>query len=472
MSATSYIRPQSAAEVADALLSNPQAQLLAGGQSLLAAWRLGLCNPTHFIDLQDVPDLQVIRQDGDGLWFGAMCTHASIANSSLVRSQAPVLSNLAAGIADAQIRNVGTLGGALANNDPAACWPAAVLAMRAQITTNMRTLEADDFFTGLFATALLRGEWIMGVRFPRAESSHYVKFEQIASRFALVGVAVSRTPDRNVRVAITGLGHGITRWPAAEAALTAQWGVHALDAVRLEEHNAHADLHASAAYRVHLAAVLCRRAVAVLTGESSNMPSRSHEPPAAIPTQHQSRLHGRHVLAATPDLIWQRLLDVEVLMRCIPGCESLTETHKHHYQATVKVGLGPIAAKFKTQVAIFPEFTQASKTPRACRLVLSGHAGYLGEGKATVHVQLNEMDVPGETGPCTRLDWQSSPEVSGKLAQLGNRLMDASAHNLSQQFFTRFGAQLVADPPSRDLISAWDIWRKRVKSLVQRLFQR
>ena len=475
MSNTAYLRPRSIAEVTQCLTSFPDAQLLAGGQSLLAAWRLGLCKPTHFVDLQDVPDLNDIRAEGESLWVGAMCTHAQIARHPLVMSQAPMLCALAQGIADAQIRNVGSIGGALANNDPAACWPAGVLAMNASIVTNQRVIDADTFFQGLFSTALQHGEWILGVRFPRVAWAHYLKFEQAASRFALVGVAVARSTHGQVRVAITGLGQGITRWADAETALTSKWGVDALNALAFDASAAQTDIHASAFYRAHLVSVLCRRAVATETGESAAMPARTpvmHETPSSASTSTPGRLQGSCLLQASPDRVWQHLLDPAGLQRCIPGCAAMTLTQAEHYQALVKVGLGPISATFTTQIALFTEPHPASQSPRRCRLVLTGHAGALGEGKATVLVQLHAVEDPQTQHINTRLDWQATPELTGKLAQLGNRLMDATAHSLSQQFFNRFRVVLSGDTPPRDGHFSLYALARHVKQWFQRFFER
>ena len=466
-----YLRPRSIAEVSQCLGSFPEAQLLAGGQSLLAAWRLGLCHPTHFVDLQDVPDLKDIRLEGESLWIGAMCTHAQIARDSLVMAQIPMLSALAQGIADAQIRNVGSIGGALANNDPAACWPAGVLALNASIVTNQRVIDADTFFQGLFSTALQHGEWILGVRFPRVAWAHYLKFEQAASRFALVGVAVARSTRGQVRVAITGLGQGITRWADAETALTSKWGVDALNALAFDARAAQTDIHASAHYRAHLVSVLCRRAVATDTGESAAMPIRTAEM-LARPTPSPGRLQDSSLLPASPDLVWQQLLDPAVLQRCIPGCAAITLTQPEHYQALVKVGLGPISATFTTQIALFTEPHHASKSPIRCRLVLTGHAGALGEGKATVLVQLHAVEDPHTQHINTRLDWQATPELTGKLAQLGNRLMDATANSLSQQFFHRFRVVLSGDTPMSDGHFSLYALANNVKQWFLRFFER
>lgn len=252
-----------AARVADAvgwLREDPDAKLLAGGQTLLAAMRLRLAAPSLLIDLQALPELQGLHEEGPHLWMGAMCTHAHVAASPLVRQRLPGLARLAAGIADQQVRNRGTLGGSIANADPAACWPAGVLALDGRVVTDRREIAADDFFQGLFSTALEPDEVLLGVRFPLAARLHYLKFEQPASRFALTGVAVARAAD-GVRVAITGLGGGVCRWPEAEAALTRQFDPAALGALHLDPALAFEDLHASADYRAHLAGVLTRRAV-------------------------------------------------------------------------------------------------------------------------------------------------------------------------------------------------------------------
>jgi CO/xanthine dehydrogenase FAD-binding subunit/carbon monoxide dehydrogenase subunit G len=474
MSSTAYLRPSSIAEVSQCLASFPEAQLLAGGQSLLAAWRLGLCKPSHFVDLQDVPDLSDIRSEGESLWVGTMCTHAQIARNPLVMSQIPMLSTLAQGIADAQIRNVGSIGGALANNDPAACWPTGVLAMNASIVTNQRVISADAFFQGLFSTALQHGEWILGIRFPRMAWAHYLKFEQAASRFALVGVAVARSLQGQVRVAITGLGAGVTRWAEAETALTSNWGVDALNDLAFDARAAQTDIHASAFYRAHLVSVLTRRAVAADTGEPAAMPARTPVTPVLreTPTPSQGRLQGSRLLPAPAAHVWQQLLDPAVLQRCIPGCQAMTLTRPEHYQAMVKVGLGPIAATFETQVVLVTEPSQGSQSPMRCRLVLTGQAGALGAGKATVLVELHAVEVPHTQHTQTRLDWQATPELTGKLAQLGNRLMDATALNLSQQFFNRFTELLsgnVTPPNQKFSLYALAI---HVKQWFQRFFER
>lgn len=261
MNAFDYRRARSVEQATAWLREDADAKLLAGGQSLLAAVKLGLAAPSLLIDLQDLSALRAVRQEAQGIWIGALCTHASVAASALVRQHLPMLARLANGIADQQVRNRGTLGGSLANADPAACWAAGVLGMGAVICTDRREIAVDDFFDGLFTTVLAPDELLMGVRVPPAQAACYLKFEQPASRFAMVGVAVVRQADA-VRVALTGLGHGVCRWPQAEQALQQRFSPDALHSLRLDTDLATGDLHASAAYRAHLAGVLAQRAVA------------------------------------------------------------------------------------------------------------------------------------------------------------------------------------------------------------------
>jgi len=453
MKHTGYLRPQSLAQAQAMLAAHPDAQALAGGQSLLAAMKLGLCQPTHWVDLQDLTELQHITRHHDHLWIGAMVTHEAVANSAEVQAWCPMLAHLAGGIADPQIRHVGTLGGSLANNDPAACWPAGVLACGATVVTTQREIAADDFFTGLFATALQPGELILGLKFAPIASGHYIKYEQPASRFALVGVAVTRSAQHTVRVAVTGLGHGVTRWPAAEAALTAQWGVSALDGLFIADSEAMSDVHASASYRAHLTAVLCRRAMAHQTGESPAMPRASQHrqrralathttQPASDTTPPGHSLRGEHLLNANLLQVWQALLDPAILQRSIPGCSAMRLLEPNHYQATVKVGLGPVSAKFETSVQLHPDMAPTPGSVHAqCGLDVSGQAGALGSGQAQVLVRLKQI------GSQTRLTWSAQPQLQGTLAQLGNRLVQASAQRLSEQFFERFAHALSGESP-------------------------
>ena len=260
MTPFAYRRPARLGEAIDQLQSDPEARLLAGGQSLLAAMKLRFAAPSALIDLQALPELAGLHEDGAGLWIGAMCSHARVAASPLVLSRAPMLAALAHGIGDQQVRNRGTLGGSIATADPAACWPAGVLALGATVCTDRREITADDFFVGLFATALAPDEIVCGLRFPAAAEACYLKFEQPASRFALTGVAVARLAG-GVRVAVTGLGHGVWRWRAAEQALSREFAPAGLQGLCVDPADASGDIHASADYRAHLAAVLTRRAV-------------------------------------------------------------------------------------------------------------------------------------------------------------------------------------------------------------------
>jgi carbon-monoxide dehydrogenase medium subunit len=259
-----YVRAESVAEASDLLAQDADARVLAGGQSLLPAMRLRLASPSRLIDLSGLKELSPIALEGAQLSIGAMARHADVARSAVVKSHIPVLSGLAAGIGDAQIRNLGTLGGSLANNDPAACYPAAVLALEARISTNLRSLAAEEFFTGPCETALGPGEIITAVHFPKVIDAAYVKFRQPASRFALVGVFVARHP-RCVRVAVTGAGRrGVFRALALEHALQRSFAPEVLDSIRVEAEVLMTDLHAGAAYRSHLITVLAQRAVASL----------------------------------------------------------------------------------------------------------------------------------------------------------------------------------------------------------------
>ncbi len=257
-----YQRPSSAADAVRAHAAAADARYLAGGQSLLPAMKQGLAAPGTLIDLARA-GLAGITRAADHLTIGAM-TCPAIADSTEVRSACPALAALAEGIGDPAVRSRGTIGGSVALNDPAACWPAAVLALGATVHTDRRRIAADDFFKGLFETALEAGELVTALQFPLPRRAAYLKFPQPASRFALVGVCVAQGPA-GVRVAMTGAGPGVLRVPAFEAALAAQWAPTALENVAVEAEGLNTDLHASAAYRAHLVGVLARRAVALAT---------------------------------------------------------------------------------------------------------------------------------------------------------------------------------------------------------------
>jgi carbon-monoxide dehydrogenase medium subunit len=213
------------------------------------------------VDLSGIAELKGIRKDGDTIAIGALATHAEVASSAVVRQAIPALSRLAEGIGDRQVRNRGTLGGSLANNDPAADYPAAVLALNATVHTNKRKIAADDFFKGMYETALAADEIITAVGFPLPKKAAYVKFPNPASRFALVGVFVAQTGS-GVRVAVTGAASHVHRATAIEAALAKSFTAGAAKAVKIPADHLNTDLHGSAEYRAHLVSVLAGRAVA------------------------------------------------------------------------------------------------------------------------------------------------------------------------------------------------------------------
>jgi carbon-monoxide dehydrogenase medium subunit len=254
-----YERPATAADAGKLAASG--AKILAGGQTLLASMKLRLANPPSLADLAGIAELSGICRDGNALVIGAMTRHAAVADSAEVQAAIPALADLAGHIGDRQVRAMGTLGGSVANNDPAACYPSAVLALGATVVTTQRSIAADDFFTGMFATALNEDEVITSVRFPIPRRAAYMKFKQPASRFAMVGVFVAQT-DKGVRVAVTGAGNGVFRHAGLEAALGISFTPEAAAAVAIDATDLNSDIHASAAYRANLVSVQAQRAVA------------------------------------------------------------------------------------------------------------------------------------------------------------------------------------------------------------------
>jgi len=257
----------SIADAGKLLTENDDARLLAGGQSILPSMRLGLLAPSALIDLSGVLELKGNRIDGKSLVIGAMTTHAMVAESREAQSKIPALAALAGGIGDRQVRNRGTLGGSIANSDPAADYPAGVLGLGATVRTAKRTIAADDFFKGFFETALEPGEIITAVSFPVPDRASYVKFPQPASRFALVGVFVAQF-GKAVRVAVTGAGACAFRAKPLEEALTKKFDVQSCDGLVIPADSLNTDLFGSAQYRAHLIAVLARRAVQQALGQS------------------------------------------------------------------------------------------------------------------------------------------------------------------------------------------------------------
>ena len=257
-----YRRPGSLAEALDMLRAAPEGRLLAGGQTLLPTLKQRLASPSDLIDLAHIAELQGISVDGDAVVIGAMTRHADVAASPEVQANIPALAALAGDIGDRQVRNRGTIGGSIANNDPAADYPAACLALGATISTDSREIVADDFFTGLFETALAEDELVTSARFPAPDKAAYMKFKNPASRYAIVGVFVAKGRD-GVRVAVTGAGAGgVFRVPEMESALAADFSAAAIEGIQVPMDDLTSDIHASAEYRAHLIGVMARRAVA------------------------------------------------------------------------------------------------------------------------------------------------------------------------------------------------------------------
>jgi len=256
-------RPSSVQEAAK--LAAGGTKVLAGGQTLLASMKLRLSQPGAVADLGGIKELAGIKKEGNAIVIGAMTRHLDVANSAEVKASIPGLADLAAHIGDKQVRAMGTLGGSVANSDPAACYPSAVLALGATIHTTTRKIAADDFFVGMFATALEDGELITAISFPIPKRSVYMKFNQPASRFALVGVYLAQT-DGGVRVAVTGAGQCVFRHKGLEDALNKSFTVAAAAAVPIDASELNADIHATAAYRANLISVQTQRAVAKLLG--------------------------------------------------------------------------------------------------------------------------------------------------------------------------------------------------------------
>jgi carbon-monoxide dehydrogenase medium subunit len=252
--------------LADAVkLAAAGAKPLAGGQTLLASMKLRLSAPEQLADLSGVKELTGISKSADALVIGAMSRHLDVANNAEVKAAYPALADLASRIGDRQVRAMGTLGGSVANNDPAACYPSAVLASGATVITSQREIAADDFFQGLFTTALEEGELIKAIRFPIPQRAAYVKLRQKASNFPLVGVFLAQYPG-GVRVAVTGAGNGVFRHQGLEDALNKAFTAESAAGVKIDASDLNSDLHASAEYRANLISVLTQRAVTQALG--------------------------------------------------------------------------------------------------------------------------------------------------------------------------------------------------------------
>jgi aerobic carbon-monoxide dehydrogenase medium subunit len=262
MYSTTYHRPSSVDEAAGLFSKGKEAKYLAGGQTLLPVMKQRLASPSDVIDLARIKDMVGIAATGNGVEVKGATTHFDVAQSDAVKKAIPALAYLASGIGDPAVRYRGTIGGSLANNDPAADYPAAVLALNATVKTNKRTIPADAFFKGLSSTALQDGEIITAVSFPVAAKAGYAKFRNPASRFALTGVFVARSSGGEVRVAAVGASqNGVMRVSAIEAALKANWSAGALDNVKVSADGLLSDVHGTADYRANLVKVMAQRAV-------------------------------------------------------------------------------------------------------------------------------------------------------------------------------------------------------------------
>ncbi|KPF97579.1 carbon monoxide dehydrogenase [Rhodopseudomonas sp. AAP120] len=260
MKSFAYHQPSQIPEAAGLLAAVEDSKLVAGGMTLIPTLKQRLATPPALIDLSKLPGLSGITDEGATITIGAMTRHAEVARSTLLAERLPALATLASLIGDPAVRNRGTIGGSVANNDPSADYPAAVLGLGATVVTNMREIPADQFFVGLFETALRDGEIITALRFPVPLKAGYAKFKAPASRYALVGVFVAQFAE-GVRVAVTGAGPGVFRVPPMEQALTQHFDPSAIAAIKIDTEGLTSDIHAEADYRAHLVTVMAKRAV-------------------------------------------------------------------------------------------------------------------------------------------------------------------------------------------------------------------
>jgi len=262
---TNYHRPKDLAEAASLFADAGEGKFLAGGQTLIPTMKQRLAAPSDLIDISGVAELKGISASDTEVSIGAAVTHAEVSTSDAVKNAIPALAALAGMIGDPAVRAMGTIGGSLANNDPAADYPAVVLALGATVHTTKRAIPAADFFSGLFMTALEEDEIVTRVTFPVPAAAAYQKFRNPASRYAMAGVFVARMKDGAIRVGVTGAGNnGVFRAEAIEQALTASWSPAAVDGVTIDEDGMLSDIHGSAAYRANLVKVMAKRAVAAI----------------------------------------------------------------------------------------------------------------------------------------------------------------------------------------------------------------
>jgi len=260
MHAFNYHKASSVADATAKLAASDDGRLLAGGQTLIAAMKMRLSAPSDLVDLAGIAELRGIKVDASSATVGAMTTHATVAASPEIKKAIPALALLASEIGDPMVRNIGTMGGSVANNDPAADYPAAVLGLGATVLTSKRKIPADKFFTAMYETALEPGEIITSIAFPVPKRAGYSKFKNPASRYALVGVFVADTAN-GIRVAVTGAGPCVFRLPELEKALGKSFSPDAVNGIKVPATNLNADIHASAEYRAHLITVMAKRAV-------------------------------------------------------------------------------------------------------------------------------------------------------------------------------------------------------------------
>jgi len=256
-----YHKPSSVADAVKILAADPDARPISGGQTLLPALKHRLNKPSSVVDLSGIAELRGVKRDGDKIVIGALTRHMDVANSPEVQAAIPALAQMAGSIGDIQVRNLGTLGGSVANNDPAADYPAAVLGLDATIVTDKRRIAADDFFQGMFTTALEQGELLVAVEFPIPEKAGYAKMRNPASRYVMAGAFVAKTKS-GVRVVINGAGPGVFRQAEMEKALTANWSPDSVAGIKQSADGLNGDIHGSAEYRAHLVTVMAKRAVA------------------------------------------------------------------------------------------------------------------------------------------------------------------------------------------------------------------
>ena len=263
-----YVKAGSVADAAKLLAQHPDAKLIAGGMTMIPSLKQRLAQPSHLIDISGLAELKGIEVKGDRLVIGAATKHYEVASSAVVKKAIPALAALANQIGDPQVRNMGTIGGSVSNNDPAADYPSSVLALNATIHTTSadstkREIAADDFFQGMFATALAADEIVTSISFPIPKRAAYQKFPHPASGYAMTGVFVADTAS-GVRVAVTGAGPGVFRWKDAEAALSKGFAAASLASLNLDATDLNADIHAPAEYRANLAKVMATRAVVAI----------------------------------------------------------------------------------------------------------------------------------------------------------------------------------------------------------------